>query len=64
MSRLLVCVVFVSLFVGCSNEPKVKPVKLTSEHKERMRNATHADGSPIVGPSESGRARLQKRADQ
>ena len=61
VSRLLVCLVFVSCFVGCYPEPKVEPVKLTPEFKERMRNMKNPDGSPITGPSVSGRERVQKK---
>lgn len=50
MSRLFVCVVFVSLFVGCYPEPQVEPVTPTPELIERMSNATHADGSPLIDP--------------
>ena len=46
--RFLVCVVFVGLLVGCYPEPKVKPVKVSPECVERMCNATHSDGTPIV----------------
>ena len=55
MSRLLVCVVFVSLFAGCYPEPKVEPVKLTPEYIARMENATHPDGTPVIDPSRSRR---------
>ncbi len=61
MYRLLACVVFVSFFVGCYPEPKVEPVKLTPEFMEKMRNMKNPDGSPITGPSVSGRARVQKK---
>jgi len=61
VSRLIACVVFVSCFVGCYPEPELKPVKLTPEFMEEMRNMKSPDGSPITGPSESGRARVQKK---
>ena len=61
VSRLLVRVVFVSCFVGCYPEPELEPVKLTPEFKERMSNMKNPDGSPITGPSVSGRARVQKK---
>ena len=63
VSRLLVCVVFffVSFFVGCYPEPNVEPVELTPEFMERMRNMKNPDGSPMTGPTLSGRERLQLR---
>ena len=64
VSRLLVCVVFVSCFVGCYPEPEVEPVKLTPESIERMRNMKTPDGSPITGPSLSGRERLRKAQEE
>ena len=64
VSRLLVCVVFVSCFVGCYPEPEVEPVKLTPEFKERMSNMKNPDGSPITGPSLSGRERLRKAQEE
>ena len=57
MSRLFVFVVFVSFFVGCYPEPKVEPVRPTTEHIEQMRNATLPDGTPL---SKRGTSRQQK----
>ena len=61
VSRLLVCVVFVSCFVGCYPEAEVEPVKLTPEFMEEMRSMKNPDGSPITGPSVSGRERVQRK---
>ena len=61
MSRLFVFVVLVSCFIGCSTEPEVEPVRLTPEAMEKMRNMTHADGTPIRGSSVSGRERVQNK---
>ena len=60
MLRLIVCVVFLSLLVGCYPEPKVEPVKPTPEYIERMRNATHPDGSPV---GERGMGRRGKKTE-
>ena len=55
MSRFLICLGIVSLFVGCYPQPEVEPVTPTPEHVERMKNAVHGDGTPVRQRPAEGR---------